>query len=55
MRSWKNNLLAVPILLWIGVLVGIPMLLVVAISFLSRDHLGNIVYQFTLDNYRQGL
>lgn len=53
MRSWKNNLLAVPILLWIGVLVGIPMLLVVAISFLSRDHLGNIVYQFTLDNYRK--
>ena len=55
MKTWKRNLLAVPILVWIGLLVGIPMVLVVALSFLSRDHLGNIVYQFTLDNYRRVL
>lgn len=53
MKTWKRNLLAVPILLWIGILVGIPMVFVVVLSFLSRDNLGNIVYKFTLDNYRR--
>lgn len=55
MSTWKRNLLAAPVLLWIGLLVGVPMVLVVALSFLSRDNLGNIVYQFTLDNYRRVL
>jgi len=53
MRNWKQNLMAIPILVWFGVLVGIPMIYVVVVSFLSRDSLGNIVFQFTLDNYRR--
>ena len=53
MRTLKRNLLAVPILVWIGLLVGVPMIFVVVLSFLSRDNLGNIIYQFTLDNYRR--
>lgn len=49
----KKNILGLPILLWIGVLVGIPLLLVFGLSFMSRDSLGNIVFTFTLDNYRK--
>ncbi len=53
MEKLKQNLLAIPILAWIGTLVGIPLIFVVVLSFLSRDSLGNIVWQFTLDNYKR--
>lgn len=53
LKSLKQNALAIPILVWFGLLVGIPMVYVVVVSFLSRDDLGNIVWQFTLDNYRR--
>lgn len=53
MKNLKQNLLAVPILVWVGILVGIPLIFVITLSFLSRDNLGNIVFQFTLDNYRR--
>lgn len=55
MRKLKQNLLAVPILVWFGLLVGIPLVFVFTLSFLSRDPLGNIVLKFTLDNYRRVL
>lgn len=55
MKTLKQNLLAVPILIWIGLLVGIPLLFVLVLSFLSRDSLGNIVWQFTLENYQRVL
>lgn len=47
----KQNAPAIPILVWIGLLVGIPLIYVLVLSFLSRDNLGNIVFEFTLDNY----
>ena len=53
MKTLKQNLLAVPILVWIGLLVGIPLVFVFVLSFLSRDSLGNIVLQFTLENYQR--
>lgn len=54
-RLLKQNVLAIPILLWIGFLVGIPLIFVLGLSFMSRDHLGNIVMQFTLENYERVL
>lgn len=53
MKNFKQNAPAIPILAWIGMLVGIPLVFVVVLSFLSKDNLGNIVLKFTLDNYRK--
>ena len=53
MQTLKRNILAVPILVWIGLLVGIPLIFVFVLSFLSRDSLGTIVFQFTLQNYQR--
>lgn len=53
MKKLKQNAPAIPILVWIGLLVGIPLIFVFILSFLSRDNLGNIVFEFTLDNYRR--
>lgn len=49
----KENLAGIPILVWMGFLVGIPLIFVLVLSFMSRDNLGNIVYKFTLDNYKR--
>lgn len=53
MKKIKQDLPALPILAYLIILVGIPLLLVVVLSFLSRDNLGNIVFEFTLDNYKK--
>lgn len=55
MQTLKRNIMAVPILVWIGFLVGIPLIFVFVLSFLSRDSLGTIVFQFTLENYQRVL
>ena len=55
MTKLKQNALAIPILVWFGFLVGVPLIFVFVLSFLSRDSLGNIVFQFTLDNYKRVL
>lgn len=52
-KSLKQNAPAIPIFVWIGLLVGTPLIFVVGISFLSRDNLGNIVFTFTLENYKR--
>ena len=52
MKKFKQNAPAIPILVWVGLLVGIPLIFVVGLSFLSRDSLGNIVFKFTLGNYK---
>jgi len=49
----KQNAPALPVLVWIGFLVGIPLIYVLVLSFLSRDNLGNIVVNFTLENYKK--
>ncbi len=53
MKKFKQNLIAIPILVWIGILVGIPLVFVIVLSFLSRDNLGNIVFKFSFDNYKK--
>ncbi len=55
MKNIKQNSPAFPILIYLTILVGIPLLLVLVLSFLSRDSLGNIIFEFTLDNYRKML
>ena len=40
-------------MVWIGLLVGVPLIFVVVLSFLSRDNLGNIVFKFTVENYKR--
>lgn len=53
MKKLKQNAPAIPILVWIGLLVGVPLIFVIGLSFLSRDNLGNIIFEFTLDNYKK--
>lgn len=53
LKTLKQNALAIPILAWVGLLVGTPLVFVFVLSFLSRDPLGNIVFQFTLENYQK--
>lgn len=53
MKNFKKNAPAIPIIVWILLLVGIPLIYVIVLSFLSRDNLGNIVFEFTLSNYRR--
>ncbi|NLJ40168.1 MAG: ABC transporter permease [Clostridiales bacterium] len=53
MKTLRRNMLAIPIIVWIGLLVGTPLIFVFVLSFLSRDNLGNIVVAFTLDNYKR--
>lgn len=49
--NWKAWLLLTPLLIWLGVFVLLPTLLLFLTSFSSRDDLGRVVYQFTFDNY----
>ena len=47
----KGLALIAPTLLYLGVFMLIPLVLVVVISLMTRGTYGNIVYQFTLSNY----
>lgn len=51
----KQNAPAIPILTWVGFLVGVPLIFVVVLSFLSKDSTGNVVFKFTLSNYKKML
>lgn len=55
MKKFKQNLAAIPVLVWVGLLVGIPLVFVLVLSFLSRDNLGNVIFSFSLDNYKKML
>lgn len=45
--------LASPVLLWLGIFLVIPMIAVLVLSFMQRDNAGNIIWSFTLDNYKR--
>lgn len=47
----KSKFLLTPVLLWMSLFLIIPMLIVIGISFLSRDALGNVVFTFSLEGY----
>ncbi|MDO4710683.1 MAG: ABC transporter permease [Peptostreptococcaceae bacterium] len=51
MKSRKNYL-SVPYIVWAVVFTVIPLLIIVVYSFAKRDPFGNIVYEFTLENYK---
>ncbi|OME88535.1 MULTISPECIES: ABC transporter permease [Paenibacillus] len=48
----KSRFLLTPVLLWLSLFLIVPMLIVVGISLLSRDSLGNIVFSFSLGGYK---
>ncbi|NLB42548.1 MAG: ABC transporter permease [Clostridiales bacterium] len=52
-KKLKQNAPAIPILVWIGFLVCIPLMYVAVLSFLSRDSLGNVVFEFTAENNKR--
>lgn len=49
----KSNWGIMPIIFWLGLFLVVPMLIVVVISFMSRDTLGNVVMGFNLDGYKR--
>jgi spermidine/putrescine transport system permease protein len=49
--GWRAWLLLAPLLVWLGVFVALPTVLLILTSFSQRDFLGRVVYDFTLENY----
>ncbi|MGZ7445806.1 ABC transporter permease [Paenibacillus sp. TH7-28] len=47
----KSSLSLLPVLLWLSLFLVVPMLIVVGISFMGRDSLGNVVLDFKFDAY----
>jgi spermidine/putrescine transport system permease protein len=47
----KTKWLLTPVLIWLGLFLIVPMLIVVAMSFMQRDTLGNVVYHFSWEGY----
>lgn len=50
-KSSQGTLLALPTTLWMFVLLIIPLLLTLVVSFGKRSPDGNVIYTFTLENY----
>lgn len=54
MTKWlKRNAAGLPVYVWMAVLVGCPLIYVLALSFLTRGSEGQVVMRFTLDNYKR--
>lgn len=51
MKKHKPALGSLPIICFMSVMVGVPLMYIFFISFMSRSANGNIAYQFTLNNY----
>jgi len=47
----KSKFLLTPVLLWMSLFLIIPMLIVIGISFLSRDAQGNLVFELSMEGY----
>jgi spermidine/putrescine transport system permease protein len=47
----KVKWLISPVVLWLGLFLIVPMLIVLVMSFMQRDTLGNVVYSFSLEGY----
>lgn len=48
----KSKFLLTPVLLWMSLFLIIPMLIVIGISFLSRDAQGNLVFELSMEGYK---
>lgn len=53
MNKKKNALKLAPMLVWLFVFAVIPILYIVVLSFLTRGEYGDIVFEFTLNNYKR--
>jgi spermidine/putrescine transport system permease protein len=51
--GWLGWLLMMPMLVWLIAFVVAPTLILVVYSFCQRDGLGQVVYQFSWENYRR--
>jgi spermidine/putrescine transport system permease protein len=49
-RGW---MLMLPLLLWLGLFVIAPTAVMLLYSFCERDEIGQVVYEYSLDNYRR--
>ena len=47
----KKHAAGIPVFIWMGVLVGCPLIYIFVLSFLTRGPSGAVVFQFTLENY----
>lgn len=47
----KSKWLLSPVVLWLSLFLILPMIFVLVISFLKRDQYGNLIYEFSFDNY----
>ncbi|MGF7049440.1 spermidine/putrescine transport system permease protein [Paenibacillus sp. DS2015] len=47
----KLKWLISPVVLWLSLFLIVPMLIVLVMSFMQRDTLGNVVYSFSLEGY----
>jgi len=48
----QGTLLIMPTMFWLGIFLLIPLVLIVLISFAARGQYGDVVYTFSLKNYR---
>lgn len=48
----KSKFLLTPVLLWMSLFLIIPMLIVIGISFLSRDAQGNLMFELSMEGYK---
>jgi len=50
-RAARQYAPAIPLVVWLGVFVGLPLVYVFVLSFTTRGATGLVEYRFTLDNY----
>lgn len=48
----KKRYLTAPYVIWSVIFTVIPLIMIIVYSFSGRDNFGNIVYEFTFDNYK---
>lgn len=48
----KKNYLSVPYIIWAIIFTVVPLIIILIYSFAKRDSFGNIVYEFTFENYK---
>lgn len=51
-RQFGHIITISPVMIWMIVLVLIPLLIVAGLGFMTRGTYGQVVYKFTLDNYK---
>lgn len=51
----RGKMLVLPSMVWLGLFFALPLLIVVGVSFASRTAYGQVVFQWTLENYARFL